>query len=935
MPAAGIFSRPFGNPDKDRERTKKTTGQGLPGESMEELAGGLPVSAVLTMKKHSFYVWFLGAQESGGLRGDVFLRPALASLLEREKDVEPVKVTLQISSKGLKIVQNVSRPGSRNNGKTEQVKHLIPGYAVTCVTQARPPHADVVCCILLVYNPVTRCPHHVHAYRCDSVETATSLRVQLEHLVERPENRSRFEQVEARLGERGGDPGLHSSAAHLDGPMPPRETASRGHPPLTGGLGLSGHHGERTCSGSSHRLIGSDGRSTRTDDDDDPDLDNMDDIENKIADDHLDDLERSVCEEEALPTAVVTRHTRPPDRNHLLNNHNQYVGLQSQAHRNVRGHSAHHGSHSFQPHHQQQLYHNLQGQEGCQISGQSHQSQSSQQTDQRPGSGAPVHSQEDDSDSLLPRDPHVARLYDSLAQELKEKLAGSKANSGTGAGTGKGRKVNQGPLLLPPKDYDTVCRRHGNLQGIDLRRSTIQAIVGQTLPDGFTNQEDEGLDYKDHHGESNELKEHHQRPGDHQHISQSSHMQNSSGPPDGALIISSPRAPKTPNKATRLASNSSGKSSGIGSDEMLAGTDIPLTSGTVIPVGSLDSTPKDARRGTADAGLADRDVRKVGETPLNDTVTSSDDEWNYRPAHRLNKEAIDVRGGHNRQRPPISSLQQHRSMDFLHQRLEHFHMGEVSGHQARIKASSEGRQQLHRSTNDLFSSGNLPLTLFGKQCPPTRRSLSNYCLAHPQLPSGGDASSTDVVNKVKGSNALSLPSPRQLAPHERPISFPMGVNPQRRDIPLAQPPPRFGFHQHPLRESMIEPVPPGVRRPLSPGERRESLQMTPAVLRRLPVTPMDSIGLTQSDPWKSGLHSSTGASAYFSRRPVSPVTQNNANTNKRCGSHVDEMVMGPGLRGSDMRRQSLATDSPGGSLHDYRGNDRRDRQRKARLEQLE
>lgn len=63
---------------------------------------------------------------------------------------------------------------------------------------------------------------------------------------------------------------------------------------------------------------------------------------------------------------------------------------------------------------------------------------------------------------------------------------------------------------------------------------------------------------------------------------------------------------------------------------MLAGTDIPLTSGTVIPVGSLDSTPKDARRGTADAGLADRDVRKVGETPLNDTVTSSDDEWNYR-----------------------------------------------------------------------------------------------------------------------------------------------------------------------------------------------------------------------------------------------------------------------------------------------------------------
>lgn len=59
-------------------------------------------------------------------------------------------------------------------------------------------------------------------------------------------------------------------------------------------------------------------------------------------------------------------------------------------------------------------------------------------------------------------DNRVTSLYDSLAAELRQKL-------------GKQESL----ILLPPRDYDTVHRQKGNLQGIDLRRCLNTSIVGQ------------------------------------------------------------------------------------------------------------------------------------------------------------------------------------------------------------------------------------------------------------------------------------------------------------------------------------------------------------------------------------------------------------------------------------------------------------------------
>lgn len=54
------------------------------------------------VQKASYYVWFLGAQEARGLRGARVLYPAVPRLLERSRDQEPLKVTLQVNNELVK-----------------------------------------------------------------------------------------------------------------------------------------------------------------------------------------------------------------------------------------------------------------------------------------------------------------------------------------------------------------------------------------------------------------------------------------------------------------------------------------------------------------------------------------------------------------------------------------------------------------------------------------------------------------------------------------------------------------------------------------------------------------------------------------------------------------------------------------------------------------
>lgn len=57
------------------------------------------------VQKASYYVWFLGAEESRALRGSRALMSAIPYIVDRSQEIDPIKVTLQVSHKGMKIVQ--------------------------------------------------------------------------------------------------------------------------------------------------------------------------------------------------------------------------------------------------------------------------------------------------------------------------------------------------------------------------------------------------------------------------------------------------------------------------------------------------------------------------------------------------------------------------------------------------------------------------------------------------------------------------------------------------------------------------------------------------------------------------------------------------------------------------------------------------------------
>ncbi len=452
------------------------------------------------VKRSSYYVWFLGSKESKGLRGDEYVTPVLNYLLDGECEgnngggggdaqplVEPSKVTLQVSSKGLKIIQILTVPRKscqklsadqqsalffakqqqqQSKGgppfgdsasaaaassmlKSEQVKHHIPHNSITWVYQEE----DVVCAILLLYNPLTRCPVHVHAYRCDSVETADSLRGQLQALVSRPENQKKFRDIESRLRAKGllltrsqvnnGQHGInshshnshnnHNSSDRCDNSynyaeeeeLPPLPVA-----PLGGGGG-----------GPTSKTLKSDGRSTRTEGSD----------ELNSEESNSSDLGYAVCSKNSVHhhqhhnnnnSMMMMMMSVPPmlPAMHHHREHHHQSKLPPSA--GKKKHSTQHGnSPSSAAHFKQQQ--------------QQHSGKQSKQS--RGGKSKPFEEEEGEEEGELAAGA-TAALYDSLAAELRAKLGNPK----------------MGPLLLPPRDYDGTNNNNNNKgkENVAKRQST-------------------------------------------------------------------------------------------------------------------------------------------------------------------------------------------------------------------------------------------------------------------------------------------------------------------------------------------------------------------------------------------------------------------------------------------------------------------------------
>lgn len=369
------------------------------------------------VKKASYYVWFLGAKESKGLRGDEFVVPVLRFLLDKEQQFEPSKVTLQVSNKGLKIVQTLnvprksgdvvikSTPLSNNlssfvSAKTEQIKHLISHHSITWVSQEE----DIICCIMLIYNPVTKCPVHVHVYRCDSIETASTLRSQLQVLINRPENQKKFREIEMRLASKG----LMPSSLVPSVSSSPSTTPSSGVDYLPKNVGVGNF-----VTPASARHPASDGRSTRS----------TEESYDCLAGSSSSDVGSGgggISDRKCSPVVPIPQHSSSYV-------YGEEIPVVTKNSSNISGSSLCNNkpkrSHSKKHNHLNESRHS-------ELNG------------------------------------HIAMVYDSLAAELRAKLGNPKT----------------GPILLPPRDYDTISRKRGKLNSVELRKSTNPQIVGPLDP---------------------------------------------------------------------------------------------------------------------------------------------------------------------------------------------------------------------------------------------------------------------------------------------------------------------------------------------------------------------------------------------------------------------------------------------------------------------
>lgn len=161
---------------------------------------------MLGSKKQQFYVQFLGWVETSGLRGVRYTDPVINDLRRKAKKWKYApKLTLQVGKKEMKITQDI-QDEKKKGKKIKTIKFpIIPSRDITFAVQAQNPldgtPDDIVACIYLGYVPRTQRYVHVHVYRFDSSETATTFTRFLNHII--ASNADRTLDIERQLIQQG------------------------------------------------------------------------------------------------------------------------------------------------------------------------------------------------------------------------------------------------------------------------------------------------------------------------------------------------------------------------------------------------------------------------------------------------------------------------------------------------------------------------------------------------------------------------------------------------------------------------------------------------------------------------------------------------------------------------------------------------------------
>ncbi|ESO84666.1 hypothetical protein LOTGIDRAFT_168531 [Lottia gigantea] len=158
---------------------------------------------LLGSKKCQFYVEFLGWMECRGLQGEYYTEPVIRELRRRQRNMDtPPKLTLQVSKKEIKVSQDCEDKKKRNIKKVRFP--TIPSRDVTYAVQSRDASGrldDTVACIYLGFMPRTQKYVHVHVYRFDEPDTASTFVKLLSQIVDM--NRDRIVDEEQKLASWG------------------------------------------------------------------------------------------------------------------------------------------------------------------------------------------------------------------------------------------------------------------------------------------------------------------------------------------------------------------------------------------------------------------------------------------------------------------------------------------------------------------------------------------------------------------------------------------------------------------------------------------------------------------------------------------------------------------------------------------------------------
>lgn len=184
--------------------------------------------------KSHFYVWYLGSKEADGVRGSAVVLPVMRQLLKESFKKTPSKATVQISSKGLKLIQSVPAMSRSGKVKMQLVKFQIAANCITYSITGKAPFDDVVGVVMLVLNPEMQSPMHVHCYRCDSAETAQIMLANLQLLLSRPDVQRSINDLEHRL--------------FLSGLLVPRNNNNNNDSESSGSISQNALRPQRSCS---------------------------------------------------------------------------------------------------------------------------------------------------------------------------------------------------------------------------------------------------------------------------------------------------------------------------------------------------------------------------------------------------------------------------------------------------------------------------------------------------------------------------------------------------------------------------------------------------------------------------------------------------------------------------------------------------------------